>query len=98
MLPPMVHTYNPRVAETTAAVTNMEVGTLIDMGYTGISRLRSGDRNPSIAAMLRIERAFGWSLVDQVHARERGEFGKAFEQTLINRYGTISEPKNRKSA
>lgn len=83
------------IAFTTAAVTNMEVGLEIDMGHTGVSRLRSGDRLPSIRIMYNIQSAYAWPIADQIDARMNGNYGRAFENVLIDRYGSIHAPKER---
>lgn len=46
-------------------VTNPEVGKRIGLSYSGVSRIRSGDRYPSLAVMRKIREAYGWSLADQ---------------------------------
>lgn len=45
--------------------TNPEVGQRIGLSYSGVSRIRSGDRYPSLAVMRKIREAYGWSLADQ---------------------------------
>lgn len=45
--------------------TNPEVGKRIGLSYSGVSRIRSGDRYPSLAVMRKIREAYGWSLQDQ---------------------------------
>lgn len=45
--------------------TNPEVGKRIGLSYSGVSRIRSGDRYPSLAVMRKIREAYGWSLADQ---------------------------------
>jgi len=45
--------------------TNPEVGKRIGLSYSGVSRIRSGDRYPSLAVMRKIREAYGWSVSDQ---------------------------------
>ena len=45
--------------------TNPEVGKHIGLSYSGVSRIRSGDRYPSLAVMRKIREVYGWSLADQ---------------------------------
>lgn len=45
--------------------TNPEVGKQIGLSYSGVSRIRSGDRYPSLAVMRKIREAYGWPLADQ---------------------------------
>jgi len=63
----------------TTRATNEEIGQRIGLGHSGVSRIRSGDRFPSLAAMRRIERAYGWKIGDQIAAREKGQFEYAHE-------------------
>ena len=50
-------------------MTNGEIGKLIGLSYSAVSRLRRGERLPSIAVMVAIQEAFGWSITDQVWVR-----------------------------
>lgn len=47
------------------AVTHPEVGKMIGLSYSGVSRIRSGDRYPSLAVQRKIRDAYGWPLADQ---------------------------------
>lgn len=40
-------------------LTNEEVGQMVGLTYSAVSRLRSGDRTPSVEVMRRISDAFG---------------------------------------
>lgn len=77
---------------TTAAVTNPQVGEKIGIGHTGVSRLRSGDRSPSIETMIAIEEAYSWPIGEQIRARRQGKkpYAEAFEAVLASHYGTIN--------
>lgn len=63
--------------------TNQEVADAIGLTHSGVSRIRSGNRLPSIAKMRQIEAAFGWSFEDQANAREKGMLEYAREFNLV---------------
>lgn len=48
-----------------AGATNPEVGKRIGLSYSGVSRIRSGDRYPSLAVMRKIAAAYAWPVADQ---------------------------------
>ena len=50
-------------------MTNEEIGKLIGLSYSAVSRVRRGERLPSIDVMVAIESHFGWSVSDQVKVR-----------------------------
>lgn len=50
-----------------------------------ISRLRSGDRQPSVRLMQEIRRVLSWSIDDQVTALERGVYGEVFAHKMDKR-------------
>lgn len=62
--------------------TNTEIASLIGLSHSGVSRIRSGQRLPSIDAMRRIEREFNWPLNAQVVAREKGTYADEFEVAI----------------
>lgn len=70
-----------------AAVTNVQVGKDIDLDHTTVSRIRSGDRLPSLNAMIRIETRYRWKLHIQARARLAGRYAEAFEKALVYEYG-----------
>ncbi|HXJ66020.1 MAG TPA: helix-turn-helix transcriptional regulator [Actinomycetota bacterium] len=53
--------------------TNRELGARIGLSHSSISRIRHGQRLPSLAVMRAIERELGWALADQLKARDRFE-------------------------
>lgn len=59
--------------------TNTEIASLIGLSHSGVSRIRSGHRLPSLQAMRRIEQEFNWPLNAQAVARERGTYAVEFE-------------------
>ena len=48
---------------------------LLGCSEATVSRLRSGDRTPSVRMMQEIKRLLSWSLDDQAAAIERGDYG-----------------------
>lgn len=70
-----------------ADVTNQRVADDLDITHSAVSRVRSGDRLPSFALMLRIEERIGWDLRDQTDARLLGSYDVAFEKALASNYG-----------
>lgn len=47
------------------AATHPEVGKRIGLTYSAVSRIRSGDRYPSLAVMRAIEREYAWPVAEQ---------------------------------
>ncbi|QXJ40737.1 hypothetical protein [Curtobacterium phage Parvaparticeps] len=64
------------------APTNSEVAARIGLTHSGVSRLRSGQRNPSIVVMRNIENQYGWEVGDQVNAIESDTFHAEFEAQI----------------
>lgn len=62
--------------------TNHEVGSRIGLSHSGVSRIRSGDRLPSVPVMAKIATEYGWSLDDQVEARAHGSYHVDLERVL----------------
>lgn len=48
-----------------SGVTNPEVGKLLGISYSGVSRIRSGGRYPSLAVMRKVAAAYGWPVGEQ---------------------------------
>jgi len=46
--------------------TNEAVGRRLGISYSGVSRIRSGQRYPSLANMRKIRDVYGWALEDQL--------------------------------
>jgi len=61
-------------------LTNEQVGQLIGLSYSAVSRLRSGNRFPSLEVMYKIEAAFDWPIQDQLRARLVGGAAKYSHQ------------------
>jgi transcriptional regulator with XRE-family HTH domain len=72
-----------------ASPTNEELAELLEVSHATVSRIRSGDRLPSLAVMDRIRTLLNWSLDDQADARTRGvyheQFCKRVDQGALNR-------------
>ena len=67
----------------TASLTNHELGKLVGLTHSSISRIRSGHRLPSPDAMVRIEKVLGWPVAEQIGARSgEGKYAKAFERRI----------------
>lgn len=68
--------------QTTQSLTNREVATTLGLSESGVSRLRSGGRMPSLALMQKIEAAYGWTVQGQSNARAANDWTGAFEKVL----------------
>lgn len=74
-----------------ATITNRELGELIGLTHSSVSRIRSGHRWPSIDAMRRIEAVLGWKVDEQIRLRPTdesgttGRYAKELERR-VNRY------------
>lgn len=66
----------------TPALTNGEVAEALGLSESGVSRLRSGDRLPSLSVMQQIEKVYGWSVQGQSNARSAGDWTRAFVAVL----------------
>lgn len=66
---------------------------MIGMSHAGVSRLRSGDREPSLATMITVAEKFGWDLTAQAFSRVRSSWHAEFERVLVKRFGAqVDEP------
>lgn len=74
-----------------APVTNQRVAEDLGVTHATISRIRSGDRLPSLALMLTIEKVTRWRLSAQVRWRQEGKYATAFEQMLYKHYEYTNE-------
>ena len=64
------------------ALTNGEVAEALGLSESGVSRLRSGDRLPSLQVMQTIETVYGWTVQGQSNARQAGDWTGAFVKVL----------------
>lgn len=62
-----------------ARLTNVELGKVLGLDHSSISRLRRGERGASIDVMLRIEDLWRWTVRDQRAALKSGTYGLKFE-------------------
>lgn len=65
-------------------ISNIKLGELLDLSHASVSRIRSGDRLPSLKVMSVIAGLTGWSLDDQMAARNAGTYADVFEETFEN--------------
>lgn len=75
-----------------AQVTNQRVAEELGVTHAHISRIRSGDRLPSISLVRTIEAKFGWSIAEQIADLDPERYADAFEKVLIRRFdvGVVS--------
>lgn len=71
---------------TKAPVTNQRVADDLGVTHAHISRIRSGDRLPSLQLVRRIEVKLGWLVSDQIADLDPGRYAAAFEVVLTKRY------------
>lgn len=70
-----------------AAVSNAELGRLLNCNFSTTSRLRAGLRNPSIAMINKIKKITGWKTDAQIKSVDAGTFGVDFEVALVRKFG-----------
>ena len=74
-----------------ASVTNQQVATDLGVSHATISRIRSGDRVPSVELMDTIARVTRWKINRQVGARLAGKYADEFESMLARHYSHTTE-------
>lgn len=75
---------------------NTALGELLGVSHATVSRWRSGDRLPELANMQKIAKILGWSLDDQVKARDSGRYASEFSRRVAamelgNPVGAVGE-------
>lgn len=65
--------------DTRAPATNQKVADDLGITHSAVSRIRSGDRFPSVALMRNIETAYGWRLADQARLLGTQRYAIEFE-------------------
>lgn len=60
-------------------MTNQEVANLIGLSHSSVSRIRKGERSPSLGAMVRIDASLDWPIDQQVTAKIEGVYAAYFE-------------------
>ena len=64
-------------------VTNGELGVLMGLSHSSVSRLRSGERGTSTTVMLTVEKELGWDLHDQIQRRDDGTYAEELERRAL---------------
>lgn len=75
--------------DTPPPVTNRAVAEALGLSESGVSRLRSGDRFPSLSVMQQIESVYGWTVQGQSNARAADDWTTAFEKVLEASNGNV---------
>lgn len=71
---------------TKAPVTNQRVADDLGITHSAVSRIRSGDRLPSLQLVRRIAGQLGWPVDEQVSSLDPKTYAAAFEKVLAKRY------------
>jgi transcriptional regulator with XRE-family HTH domain len=71
---------------TRALVTNQRVAEDLGVTHSAVSRIRSGDRLPSLALVRRISARYNWSVEEQIEDLDPTRYAAAFEAILAKRY------------
>lgn len=81
-------------------MTNAAVGELIGLTHAGVSRIRSGERLPSITVMQAIAEHFSWDLSAQAVTRAKGgkRYSEEFERAIKRRATSQAADLNRAKA
>ena len=74
------------VMSTRSRVTNQKVADDLHITHSAVSRIRSGDRLPSLQLIRRIYAAYGWSYDEQMKDLHPERYATEFEKVLIRRY------------
>lgn len=72
-----------------APVSNSEIGERIGLTESGVSRLRSAARRPSVSTMEAIYKAYEWDVVEQFKIANYGSdlaWSEAFERVISKDY------------
>jgi transcriptional regulator with XRE-family HTH domain len=71
---------------TRAQVTNQKVADDLGITHSAVSRIRSGDRRPSLDVMLKMHEEWKWPLDVQAFCLTMGTYTENFEAELVKRY------------
>jgi len=71
-----------------ATVTNQQVAEDLGITHSMVSRIRSGERIPSLNIMLKMHEEWDWPLEEQALSRHLGKFAEEFESRLAKRYAS----------
>lgn len=69
-----------------AGVSNPRVAADLGISESMVSRIRSGDRLPSIQLVRKIATVYGWPVAEQIEDLDPGRYAVAFEDLLRRRY------------
>lgn len=72
---------------TRSQVTNQKVGEDLGISHSMVSRIRSGDRRPSLEVMLKMHEEWDWPLDVQAFSWTMGSYARDFEAELVKAYG-----------
>lgn len=61
---------------------NKDVAESLGMSESGVSRIRTGSRQPSLSVMQKIESVYGWSVQHQSNAIKENDWPEKFEAAL----------------
>ena len=70
-----------------AKVSHSTVAALLHTDKSTVSRLRTGDRAPSLVMMGRMREVFNWHPDHQLRSWEKGTYHHEFESILVDKYG-----------
>lgn len=68
-----------------SSATNIAVGEALGLSHATVSRIRTGDRKPSLGFMLAVEKTMRWKLGVQAVHRQNATYAENFE-LVIDRY------------
>ncbi len=71
---------------TRSQVTNQKVGEDLGISHSMVSRIRSGDRRPSLEVMLKMHEEWEWPLEAQALSWSLGRYALEFEAMLVKQY------------
>lgn len=73
------------VTELPSAVpTNPSVGKRLGLSPSGVSRIRTGSRLPSLRVIEQVAEEYGWTVQEQVQARLAGAYAREFEKRVMS--------------
>lgn len=72
---------------TKASATNQRIADDLGITHSMVSRIRSGDRLPSLQLVRRINVVYGWSIEEQISSLDPKTYAVEFEKLLGRRYG-----------
>jgi transcriptional regulator with XRE-family HTH domain len=66
-------------------MTGVELAARLGVSEATVSRIASGERQPSVELMVEIRNALGWSIERQLDARFQGTYPSEFKQRMERR-------------